>query len=166
MPIRRPRVRTADDASKATLGTYRVAYAADLLAEHMVGAMLAGLSTRRDSAALEPVGAEVEAEAQGTSKSSVSRRFVQATADQLAELMARRLDQERWRIVFIDGFTFADHLLVGALGVTADGVKVPLAVEEGTTENKTLVTRLLSAFRIGGWMCRRGCCSSSAAPRR
>jgi transposase-like protein len=144
VPIRRPRVRTADDTCEATLGVYQVAHAEDLLAEHMVGAMLAGLSTRRYPAALEPVGGQVEAEASGTSKSSVSRRFVAATADQLAGLMSRRLDDERWLIVFIDGFTFADHQLVGALGVTADGTKVPLAVAEGTTENKALVTRLLA----------------------
>jgi hypothetical protein len=28
-----------------------------------------------------------------------------------------------------------EHLLVGALGVTGDGTKVPLGVVEGTTEN-------------------------------
>lgn len=144
VPVRRPRVRTADDTSEATLATYQVAHAEDLLARHMVGAMLAGLSTRRYPAALEPVGGRIEATTQGTSRSSVSRRFVTATADLLSELMTRRLDEERWLIVFIDGFTFAEHLLVGALGVTADGTKVPLAVMEGTTENKALVTRLLS----------------------
>lgn len=148
--VRRPRVRTADDTSEATLGTYEMAHATDLLARHMVGAMLAGLSTRRYPAALEPVGSDVEAEAKGTSRSSVSRRFVRATADQLAELMGRRLDDERWLIVFIDGFSFADHQLVGALGVTSEGTKVPLAVVEGTTENKTLVTRLLSGLQDRG----------------
>jgi transposase-like protein len=116
----------------------------------MVGAMLAGLSTRRYPAALEPVGGEVEAEARGTSKSSVSRRFVNATADQLAALMTRPLDEQRWLIIFIDGFSFGDHQLVGALGVTEDGTKVPLAVEEGTTENKTLVTRLLAGLADRG----------------
>jgi putative transposase len=150
VPMRRPRVRTADDTSEAALEVYEVAHAEDLLAMHMVGAMLAGLSTRRYPAALEPVGARVEAEAQGTSKSSVSRRFVAATTDQLASLMARRLDQDRWLIMFIDGFTFADHQLVGALGVTAEGHKVPLAVMEGTTENKTLVTRLLADLQDRG----------------
>jgi transposase-like protein len=148
--VRRPRVRTVDDTSEVSLEVYRVAHASDLLAEHMVGAILAGLSTRRYPAALEPVGAAVEAEEVGTSKSSVSRRFVTATADQLAGLMAGRLDTERWLIMFIDGFTFGDHLLVGALGVTAEGHKVPLAVAEGTTENKVLVTRLLADLEDRG----------------
>jgi len=150
VPMRRPRVRTAGDESEAVLETYEVAHGEDLLAEHMVGAILAGLSTRRYPAALEPVGAAVATEALGTSKSSVSRRFVNATADQFASLMSRRLDDERWLIMFIDGFTFGDHMLVGALGVTADGVKVPLAVMEGTTENKALVTRLLADLQDRG----------------
>jgi len=148
--MRRPRVRTVGDESEAVLETYQVAHGEDLLAKHMVGAILAGLSTRRYGAALEPVGAAIEAEALGTSKSSVSRRFVSATADRFASLMGRRLDDERWLIMFIDGFTFGDHMLVGALGVTGDGVKVPLAVMEGTTENKTLVTRLLADLQDRG----------------
>ncbi len=150
VPMRRPRVRTAGDESEATLEVYDVAHATDLLAQHMVGAMLAGLSTRRYPAALEPVGAAVEAEAQGTSKSTVSRRFVTATTEQLASLMSRQLGDEEWLIMFIDGFTFGDHMLVGALGVTTDGTKVPLAVMEGTTENKTLVTRLLADLQDRG----------------
>ena len=150
VPMRRPRVRGAGDDAEATLETYQVAHAEDLLAEHMVGAILAGLSTRRYGAALEPVGAAVEADATGTSKSSVSRRFVNATADQFVSLMSRRLDDERWLIMFIDGFTFGDHMLVAALGVTADGEKVPLAVAEGTTENKALVTRLLADLQDRG----------------
>jgi len=35
----------------------------------------------------------VEASATGTSKSAVSRRFVAATAERLAELLDRRLDE-------------------------------------------------------------------------
>jgi len=37
-----------------------------------------------------------------------------------------------------------EHLLVGALGVAADGTKVPLGVVEGTTENKAVCTRLVA----------------------
>jgi transposase-like protein len=150
VPLLRPRVCTAGDEPEATLETYQVAHAEDLLAEHMVGAMLAGLSTRGYGAALEAVGAAFEAEALGTSKSSISRRFVTAAAEQLESLMSRRFDTERWLVMFIDRFTFAGHLLVGALGVTADGTKVPLAVMEGTTENKTLVTRLLADLQDRG----------------
>jgi hypothetical protein len=46
--------------------------------------MLAKLSTRRYRAGLEPVGTAVEAAARSTSKSAVSRRFVEATETALA----------------------------------------------------------------------------------
>ena len=146
--VRRPRVRTADGTAEASLNTYELARAEDLLAEHMVGAMPAGLSTRRYPAALEPVGDQPEA--RGISRSSVSRKLVTATTERLAELNRRPLDDERWLIVFIDGFSFGEHLLVGALGVTADGRKIPLAVVEGTTENATVCTRLTANLRDRG----------------
>ncbi len=148
--IRRPRVRTADDRAEATLSSYTVARATDLLTEHTVAAMLAGLSTRRYHVALEPVGEAAVQRSSSTSRSSVSRRFVAATSARLHTLMSRRIDDQRWLIVFIDGFGFAGHTLVGALGVTAEGRKVPLAVVEGSTENKTLATRLVAELRDRG----------------
>ena len=89
-------------------------------------------------------GTEREATAQrssSTSRSSVSRRFVAATGARLHALMSRRIDDERWLIVFIEGSGFAGHTLVGTLGVTAEGRKLPLTVVAGSTENKTLATR-------------------------
>jgi putative transposase len=106
--------------------------------------MLAGLSTRRYDHGLEPVGSAVRDAAMGTSKSAVSRRFVIATAEKLAALLARPLGDRRWLIVFLDGFAFGEHTLVGALGVTADGAKVPLGVVEGSTENAAVCTRLIA----------------------
>lgn len=67
-----------------------------------------------------------------------------ATSERLAELHQRRLNGQRWPILFVDGFTFGEHQLVGALGVTAEGGKVPLGVVEGTTENGVVATRLLA----------------------
>jgi putative transposase len=144
--MRRPRVRSVDaqGARERGLESYAAFSSTDLLAEGVVARMLAGLSTRRYSAGLEPVGQAVEQAAQGTSKSAISRRFVAATAERLAELLARRLEEERWLVVFLDGFGMGEHLLVGALGVTEDGTKVPLGVVEGTTENKAVCTRLVS----------------------
>jgi transposase-like protein len=145
LPVRRPRVRrVGEHEHELTLESYDTFASTDLLADGVVARMLAGLSTRRYTEALEPVGEQVDREAVGTSKSAVSRRFVTATAERLAELCARPLDGQRWLVVFIDGFGFGDHTLVGALGVTADGVKVPLGVVEGSTENAAVVTRLVA----------------------
>jgi putative transposase len=145
LPVRRPRVRSVgDDGRELALESYQTFAATDLLAEGILARMLAGLSTRRYELGLEPVGSAVEQAATGTSKSSVSRRFVAATAERLAELCARPLNQDRWLVVFLDGFHMGGHCLVGALGVTADGTKVPLGVVEGTTENAAVCTRLVA----------------------
>jgi putative transposase len=84
------------------------------------------------------------------SRSSVSRRFCAMTAERLAEFCTRPLDDQRWLIVFVDGFDFADHTMIGALGVTADGVKVPLGVVEGSTENANVVRGLIASLRDRG----------------
>jgi putative transposase len=56
----------------------------------------------------------------------------------------------------LDGFGMGEHLLVGALGVTADGTKVPLGVVEGTTENKSVCLRLVTGLRDRGLDPERG----------
>lgn len=154
VPVRRPRLRTVADANgeehELHLESYDTFASVDLLADHMVASMLAGLSGRRYQTALEPVGRQVEAAASGTSQSSVSRRFITATAERLAEFRSRPLDNERWLIVFVDGFDFAGHTMVGALGVTADGSKVPLGVVEGSTENAAVARHLITGLRDRG----------------
>jgi putative transposase len=155
--VRRPRVRTTGEAvHEVPLASYHAFASTDLLAEGIVARMLAGLSTRRYTAGLEPVGERVDANASGTSKSAVSRRFVAATAERLAELLARRLEDRRFMVVFLDGFGMGEHLLVGALGVTDDGTKVPLGVAEGTTENKAVCTRLVADLAERGLDASRG----------
>ncbi len=149
VPVRRPRARTVDGA-EVRLESYEAFASVDLLSEQMVASMLAGLSGRRYREVLEPVGEQVEARASGVSQSSVSRRFVTATAARLAEFRSRPLDHERWLIVFVDGFEFAGHTMVGALGVTADGTKVPLGVVEGSTENTSVVRGLIANLRDRG----------------
>jgi len=145
VPVTRPRVRTVgDDATEVALATYQRFADTDLLTEQVTARMLAGISTRKYPVALEPVGEAVERSATSTSKSAISRRFVAATAEHLAELCARPLDQARWPIVMLDGVHLGEHLLVVALGVTDDGTKVPLGVVEGSTENAEVCTRLVA----------------------
>ncbi len=147
--VRRPRVRSVDDR-ELHLESYEAFASADLLTAHTVAAMMAGLSTRRYEQALEPVGAEVAEASSSTSRSSVSRRFVAATAGRLAEFRSRPLDDAMWLVIFVDGFDFAGHTMVGALGVTADGTKVPLGVVEGSTENAGVVRGLIAGLRDRG----------------
>jgi putative transposase len=92
-PVRvaRPRVRSADGAHELPLPTWQVFAATELLDQLTLERMLAKLSCRRYQHGLEPVGSGVEQTATGTSKSAVSRRFVAATEQALAELLAQAL---------------------------------------------------------------------------
>jgi len=139
VPVYKPRVRSVD-AEEIELRTFRTFATRDLLTEAALGRMLAGLSTRRYSAGLEPVGT---VEARATSKSAISHRFIQGTEQKLAELFGRDLSQLDLVAMFIDGVEIAEHCVVVALGVDADGRKHPLGLWEGTTENKTICNALL-----------------------
>jgi putative transposase len=106
--------------------------------------MLAGVSTRRFARVGEPVGEDVEQAATATSKSTVSEAFVERTRTALGELMARRLDDVRLAVMMLDGMDIAERTHVVALGITTDGVKIPLGLWEGSTENATLARTLLA----------------------
>ena len=147
----RPRVRAADGSGELRLPSYDLFSSTEILGQMALEKMLAGLSSRRYRAGLEPAGQAVEEEAAAaTSKPAVSRRFVAATETALAELMARRLDDLDLVAFMVDGVHFGEHTCVVALGIGIDGTKHPLAVEEGSTENATLVTGLITGLRDRG----------------
>jgi transposase-like protein len=148
--IRRPRVRTADGTGELAVPTYQAFASTALLDQLAVERMLAKLSTRRYRVGLEPVGADVERTAAGTSRSAVSRRFVARTEHALAELLAADLSGLDLVALMVDGVRVADHTCVVALGITIDGTKIPLALAEGATENATVVTEVLVRLRDRG----------------
>jgi putative transposase len=144
--VRRSRVRTADNRAEVAVGAYDLFASTELLGELALERMMAKLSTRRYRAGLEPVGTEIEAGARATSRSAVSRRFVTMTEQALGELMGADLAQLDLVAIMIDGVHFAEHLCVVALGITIDGTKIPLGLVEGSTENATVVTDLLTGL--------------------
>src|SRR5215218_2794166 len=148
--MRRPRVRTADGSRELPVPTYQAFAATELLGQLALERMLAKLSTRRYPAGLEPVGIGVEQAATGTSKSAVSRRFVARTEHALAELLAQDLSGLDLVALLVDGIRVAEHTCVVALGITIDGIKIPLALAEGATENTSVVTDLLVGLRERG----------------
>jgi putative transposase len=142
--VERPRVRSADGRAEVRLRTYEYFADRDPLTRSVLERMLAGVSTRRYRRTQEPVGSEVERAARSTSKSSVSRTFIERTRGALAELMSRRLDDVRLAVMMIDGLELQGRCCVVALAITTEGVKVPLGLWEGSMENATVATALLS----------------------
>ena len=150
VPVTRPRVRAADGSGELHLPSYDLFSGTEVLGRLALEKMLAGLSSRRYPCGLEPAGQAVEAQAAATSKSAVSRRFVAATETALADLMSRDLSGLDLVAFLVDGVHFGEHTCVVALGIGIDGTKHPLAVEEGSTENATLVTGLITGLRDRG----------------
>jgi transposase-like protein len=135
---RRPRARTTA-GEEAKLRTWELFASEDPLGERTVETMLAGLSTRRHEAALEPTGER----GSSTSRSAVSRRFVRGTRERLGELMSRPVPDDLV-VLMLDGVSLADHTCIVALGIDAEGTKHPLGIWEGATENKAVCARALA----------------------
>jgi putative transposase len=150
VPITRPRVRAADGAGELPVASYELFSSTEILGRMAMEKMLAGLSTRRYPVGLEPVGERVDETASAASKSAVSRKFVAMTETALADLLSRDLSGLDLVALMIDGVHFAESCCVVALGIGLDGVKHPLALVEGSTENATLVTELLVGLRDRG----------------
>jgi len=58
-------------------------------------------------------------------------------------LLARRFDDLKLLVIYIDGLVFGDYTMIGAVGVDSEGNKHVLGIREGATENSTVITELL-----------------------
>ncbi len=137
LPISVPRVRDRRAGCKIRLATYAQLQQPRAYDVGLFRRVLGGLSCRDYEAAAEAVP-----EAFGLARSSVSRRFVRASATELRRLQERRLDDAEWLVLVLDGKTFAGDQLVIALGVTATGEKRVLGLVQTASENK----RVLASF--------------------
>jgi len=150
LPVSRPRMRASDGSGELPLPSYALFSSTEVLGRLALERMLGGLSARRYGVGSEPLGSAVERRQGGTSRSSISRRFIAATESALAELLARPLDKLDLVALMIDGVHFAEHCCVVALGIDITGIKHPLALVEGSTENATLARELLVDLRERG----------------
>jgi transposase-like protein len=136
LPI--PRVRDRKANAEVPLRTYARLQQPRTADEGVMRRILYGLSCRDYRACAEAVP-----EAFGLSRSSVSRRYIAATARKLQALQERRLERYRFVAVVLDGKTFAEDTLVTALGLTVEGDKVLLGFVQTGTENATTCAELL-----------------------
>ncbi|MGB9888024.1 MAG: IS256 family transposase, partial [Moorellales bacterium] len=139
--VRRPRVRTKD-GREVRLKTYEAFQDESLFTQACFERLLYGLSCRNYQVGLEAVGSEVMA--CGTARSSISRRFSVLAGKALKELLNRPLKGERYLVLVLDGVAIAEHTVVVALGITAEGKKQVLGLWEGATENGAVCKALLA----------------------
>ena len=69
---------------------------------------------------------------------------MERTREALGELMSRQLGDLRLAVMMLDGLELKGRMMIVALGISTEGVKIPLGLWEGSTENATVATALLS----------------------
>jgi len=74
------------------------------------------------------------AETVGVSRSAISRQAIEASVEQLQQLQERRWEGVEILVIYIDGQRFAEHHVISAVGVDAEGKKHILGIEPGATE--------------------------------
>ena len=139
--VERPRGRTVG-GGEIGLDTWELFAADDLLQQVIVERMLAGVATRRHLLVAEPVGETLKA--YSTSKSAVSRRFIDATETAMVELLSRDLSGLEVAVLMIDGVHFGGEVLVVAMIITTDATKIPVGLAHGDSENSTVVKGVLA----------------------
>ena len=144
--LRRPRVRAT--GAEVPLPAFRVMAGEDPLNRRVVEQMLVGVATRQYARSLDPLPPTMVS--RGTSKSSVSRRFVAKTTAQLRAWQSAPLEGLDLVALILDGVHIGEHCLVVALGIAADGQKHALGLWEGATENAAVCQSLLANLQSRG----------------
>ena len=144
--VQRPRVRA--DGHEVPLPTFQVLAGQDPMNRRVLEQLLVGVTTRQYARSLDPLPTDIAS--RGTSKSSVSRRFVARTTAQLQAWQTAPLDGLDLVALLIDGVHIGEHCLLVALGIAADGQKHALGLWEGATENATACRSLLATLQGRG----------------
>jgi putative transposase len=142
--VKRPRLRHKTEG-EVKVPAYEALRDGGRVGEHMLNALMRGLSTRQYNDVLPAMAATV-----GVSRSAVSRQAAEASAEQLKQLQERRWDEVEILVIYIDGQRFGQHHILSAVGVDSSGRKHILGIDCGATENAATVKRLLTHLRDQG----------------
>ena len=145
--IQRPRVRRRKgegegETEEVGLKTYQAAQDKTELKRQMLEALACGVSGREQKRLYPEAGG-------GTSKSAVSRQWIEASQKQVEAFRGRNIERSDWLVLMLDGLALGAELLaVVALGIAEDGTKHLLDFELGATENAEVAKALLA--RVSG----------------
>jgi len=136
-----PRVRDQRRGTEVPLEGYQMLQSPATANRSFFGRILAGLSCGdyERTCRLDP-------ESFGLSASTVSRRFIEASAAKLRQIQERRLENLDVVAVFLDGKAFAEEAIVLAVGITVQGEKKLLGFVQTTTENEVACRQFLQGL--------------------
>jgi putative transposase len=143
VPIRVPRVRS--ERGEIPLRSYSALKGRGEVDETLLRRVLFGISCRNYETAAEAIPGAI-----GLSSSSVSRSFVEASAAKLKAFQERDLSEDDVVALFLDGKSFAEEMMVIALGVTLAGEKKLLGFVQTDTENEKVLTPFLRSLMERG----------------
>jgi transposase-like protein len=138
VPITVPRMIDTETGETCSPERYHEMKELPEMARKMQEAILLGLSQND----YERVASRF-ADGFGLSQSAVSERFIERSAKALEEFETRSLENLDLVALIIDAKHVAGKQMLVALGVTADGQKIPLSFEETSTEHHEPVKSLL-----------------------
>ena len=141
LPILVPRVRNQQEDKEIRLRSYERLQEPRNGDEGVLKRILHGLSCRNYEGCAEAVP-----EAFGLSGSTVSKRYIRASARELKRLCERRLEGYDFVALFLDGKIFGTDEMVIALGVTVDGRKIPLGFVQTGTENERVGREMIEGL--------------------
>ena len=141
VPMAVPRVRDVVANEEVPLQAYRRLQRPRDMDEGLLLRVLGGLATRSYARCAEAVP-----ETFGLSSSTVSKRFIKASAAKLRQFQERSLAGYDLVGLFMDGKTFADQQMIIALGVTIDGHKVPLGFVQAASENERVCRQFVNSL--------------------
>jgi len=139
--VKVPRLRDNDDGREVPLKSYHALRDNGIIDDSALKMVLNGLSQRK----YEKV-ATVVPETFGIKHSSVSKRFIRASAKKLESLMERDLSGEDIVAIFIDGKRFAENGIIIALGVKVNGDKQVVGFIESGTENHKVCSDFINGL--------------------
>lgn len=145
VPIERPRVRSREKNQEIPLGSYELFQRASLMDETVWNKIMLGLTMRSYKQVVQQF-----ADAYGLEKSTTSDHFVEASRLKLKQLMTRSLQDIPLIAILIDGTIFKGQSIIVAIGIDRLGNKLVLGMEQGTTENTTVVQGLMDQLSARG----------------
>jgi putative transposase len=145
VPVDRPRVRSREKNQEIPLGSYELFQRASLMDETVWNKIMLGLTMRSYKQVVQQF-----ADAYGLEKSATSEHFVEASRLKLNQLMTRSLQDIPLIAILIDGTIFKGQSIIVAIGIDRLGNKLVLGMEQGTTENTTVVQGLMDQMSARG----------------
>lgn len=146
-----PRIRHNETGHFSSLDSYERLKELDHPSEELQQKVIKGLSTRDYAEVCNTM-----LNSFGLSKSTISEQAKERMEENLAKFENRDLSNYDFTAIILDGKYLQKHQVIIALGVTIQGVKVPLGFVQAGSENGRVVKQLLKNLESRGFKYEQG----------